>query len=145
MPTNYSNPSEYEQSVYEFLLIRDAQINICFPIYEPIFANTSSFLSQTDRCFRRLFSGSSGKFVFLLRVFAVRAVLEERIKLVNWGITVQKYSSTAEICVITSLVIHSFIHSLSEYKRQTVIWCICTKCNIYFVTISFMWGWKWVC
>jgi hypothetical protein len=44
--TNYSNPSVYEQSVYDFSLIRDAQINTCFSIYEPIFACTSSFLSQ---------------------------------------------------------------------------------------------------
>jgi hypothetical protein len=46
----YSNASVYEQSVYEFSLIRDAQINTCFSIYEPIFAYTSSVLSQTDRC-----------------------------------------------------------------------------------------------
>jgi hypothetical protein len=49
----YSNPSLYEQSVYEFLLIRDAQINTCFSIYEPIFTNTSSFLSQNECCSRR--------------------------------------------------------------------------------------------
>jgi hypothetical protein len=48
----YSNFSVYEQSVYEFSLVRDAQINTCFPIYEPVFACTSSFLSQTDRCSR---------------------------------------------------------------------------------------------
>jgi hypothetical protein len=41
----YSNPS-----VYEFLLIWDAQINIRFSIYEPIFAYMSYFLRQTDRC-----------------------------------------------------------------------------------------------
>jgi hypothetical protein len=45
----YSN-TVYEQWVYEFSLIRDAQINACFSIYEPVFAYTSSFLSQTDRC-----------------------------------------------------------------------------------------------
>jgi hypothetical protein len=34
----YSNPSVYEQSVYEFSLIRiNAEINTCFSIYEPIF------------------------------------------------------------------------------------------------------------
>jgi hypothetical protein len=54
----YSNPSVYEQSVYEFSLIRDAQINTCFSIYEPIFAHTSSFLSQTDRCSRREVMGN---------------------------------------------------------------------------------------
>jgi hypothetical protein len=38
---------------------------------------------------RSLFpSGSNGKLIFVLRVFALRAVLEERIKLVNRGITV---------------------------------------------------------
>jgi hypothetical protein len=84
----YSNPSEYEQSVYEFSLIRDAQINTCFSVYEPIFAYTSSFLSQIDRCSRRLFSGSNGKLNFILWVFALPAVLEERIKLVNRGIIV---------------------------------------------------------
>jgi hypothetical protein len=84
----YSKPSVYERSVYEFSLIRDEQINTCFSIYEPIFAHTSSFLSQTDRCSRRLFSGSNGKLIFVLRVFVLRAVLEERIKLVNRGIPV---------------------------------------------------------
>jgi hypothetical protein len=79
----YSNPS-----VYEFSLKRDAQINTCFSIYEPIFTYTSSFLSQTDRCSRRLFSGSNGKLIVVLRVFVLRAVLEERIKLVNRGIPV---------------------------------------------------------
>jgi hypothetical protein len=49
----YSNPSVYKQSVYEFSLVQDAQINTCFSIYEPIFAYTSSFLSQTDLCSRR--------------------------------------------------------------------------------------------
>jgi hypothetical protein len=70
-PTKYSNPSIYEQSVYEFSLVRDAQINTCFSIYEQIFAYTSSFLSQTDRCSRRLFSGNNGKLIFVLRVFAL--------------------------------------------------------------------------
>jgi hypothetical protein len=84
----YSNPSVYEQSVYKFSLIRDAQISTCFSIYKPIFACTSSFRSQTDRCSRHLFSGSDGKLIFVLRVFALQAVLEERIKLVNRGITV---------------------------------------------------------
>jgi hypothetical protein len=51
-----------------------------FSIYEPIFACTSSFLSQTDRCSHREVMGN-------LRVFDFRAVLEERIKLVNRGIT----------------------------------------------------------
>jgi hypothetical protein len=85
----YSNPSVYEQSVFEFSLIRDAQINTCFSIYEPIFAYTSSFLSQTDRCSWRIFSGSNGKLIFVLRVFALQAILEERIKIVNRGITVE--------------------------------------------------------
>jgi hypothetical protein len=54
----YSNPSVYEQSVYEFSLIRDAQINMCFSIYEPIFAYTSSPLSQTDHYSRREVMGN---------------------------------------------------------------------------------------
>jgi hypothetical protein len=47
--TQYSNPSVYEQSVYEFSLIQDAQINPCFSIYKPIFTYMISFLSQTNR------------------------------------------------------------------------------------------------
>jgi hypothetical protein len=48
--SHYSNLSVFEQSVYKFSLIRDAQINtFFFSIYEPIFAYTSSFLSQMDR------------------------------------------------------------------------------------------------
>jgi hypothetical protein len=96
----YSNPSVYEQSVYEFTLIRDAQINM-FSIYEPIFACTSSFLSQTDRCSRRLFSGSNRKLIFVSRLFALRVVLEERIKLVNRGISVTHYD---EICLATCFI-----------------------------------------
>jgi hypothetical protein len=47
--TLYSNPSVFEQSV-EFSQTRDAQINTCFSIYEPVCAYTSFFPSQTDRC-----------------------------------------------------------------------------------------------
>jgi hypothetical protein len=54
----YSNPSVYEQSVYEF----SAQINTCFSIYKPIFANTSSFRSQTDRYSCREVMGNSFSF-----------------------------------------------------------------------------------
>jgi hypothetical protein len=79
----YNNPSVYDKSVYEFSLIRDAQINTRFSINEPIFACTSFFLSQTDCCSLRLFSGSNGKLIFVLRVFAERAVLEDRITLVK--------------------------------------------------------------
>jgi hypothetical protein len=58
----YSNSSVYEQSVYLFSLKRDAQTNTCFfLIYEPIFAYTSSFLSQTDRCSQHLFSDQARK------------------------------------------------------------------------------------
>jgi hypothetical protein len=46
---SYSNPLVYEQSVYKFSLIRNAQINTCFSIHEPIFAYMSSFFLQTDR------------------------------------------------------------------------------------------------
>jgi hypothetical protein len=89
----YRNPSVYKQLVYEFLLIQDAKINTCFSIYEPIFAFTSPFLLQTDRCSWHLFLGSNGKLIFVLRVFALRTALEERIKLVNWGIPVFSKSS----------------------------------------------------
>jgi hypothetical protein len=68
----YINPSIYEQSVYEFSLIRDAQINTCFSIYESIFAYTSSVLSQTDRCSGRHVSGSNGKLIFVFRDFALQ-------------------------------------------------------------------------
>jgi hypothetical protein len=71
-------PSVYEQSVYDFSRIRDAQINTCFSIYEPIFAYTSFFLSQTDRCSRREVMGN----------LRLRVVLEERLQLENRGITV---------------------------------------------------------
>jgi ABC-type phosphate/phosphonate transport system permease subunit len=84
----YSNPSVYKQSVYEFSLIRDAQIYTCFSIYEPIFTCMSSFLLQTDHCSQCLFSGNNGKLIFVLQVFALRAVWEERIKLLNRGIPV---------------------------------------------------------
>jgi hypothetical protein len=56
-----------------------------FSIYEPIFAYMNSFLSQTNRCSRREVTGN---YFFVARIFALRAVLEERIKLVNRGITV---------------------------------------------------------
>jgi hypothetical protein len=97
----YSNPSVYEQSVYEFSLIRDAHINTCFSICEPFFACMSSFLSQADRCSRSLFSGSNGKLIFVLRVFALRAVLEDRIKLVNRGIPVSFHSCFANSSYVT--------------------------------------------
>jgi hypothetical protein len=83
--SDVQDPSVHEQAVYEFSLIRDAQINtFFFSIYEPILAHTSSFLSHTDRCSRRLFSGSNGKLIFVLRVFALRAVLEERKPRDSW-------------------------------------------------------------
>jgi hypothetical protein len=64
--------------------MKDAQINTCFSIYEPIFACTSYSLSQTDHCSRCRFSGSNGKLIFVLRVFALQAVSEEeRIKFIN--------------------------------------------------------------
>jgi hypothetical protein len=69
--TKYKNLLENEQSVYKFLWKQDAQINTCFSIYGPILDYTSSFLSQTNRCSRRLFSGSNGKLIFVLRVFAL--------------------------------------------------------------------------
>jgi hypothetical protein len=57
-----------------------------FSIYEPIFVYTSSFLLQADRCSQHLFLGSNGKLIFILWIFALQAVLEERIKLINRGI-----------------------------------------------------------
>jgi hypothetical protein len=89
-PIQYRNTSVYEQPVSEFSLIRDAHINTCSSVYEPIFAYTSSFLSQTDRC---SLSGSNGKLIFVSRVFALRAVLDERIKLVNRGVPVLSSSN----------------------------------------------------
>jgi hypothetical protein len=64
-----------------------------FSIYEPIFAYTSSFLSQTDHCSRHLFLGSNGKLIFVLRIFALRTFVEDRIKLVNRGMAVFDYST----------------------------------------------------
>jgi hypothetical protein len=113
---NYSN-----LSVYEFLQIRDAQINTCFSIYKPIFAYTSSFLLQTDHCSQHLFSGSNGKLISILQVFALQAVLEEWIKLINWRIPVLAlfssqeelitkyrfcicYDITSKICTITTIL-----------------------------------------
>jgi hypothetical protein len=93
----YSNPSVYEQSVSEFSLIRDAQINTCFSIYKSIFTYTTSFLLQTDHCSWRLFSGSNGKLICVLRVFTLRAVLEEQIKLINQGIPVYSEYNNLEI------------------------------------------------
>jgi hypothetical protein len=81
----------YNTVIFRFTSFRLYEMHKLMPvflIYEPIFANTSSFLSQIERCSRRLFSGSNGKLIFVLRVFVLRAVLEERIKLVNPGITV---------------------------------------------------------
>ena len=46
----------YEQSVCEYSLIRGAQTNVFFSVYEPPFAYKSSFLSPADRTYRHLFS-----------------------------------------------------------------------------------------
>jgi hypothetical protein len=67
-----------------------------FPLYEmhkliPFFNFRANFRSYEllPLANRSLFpSGSNGKLIFVLLVFALRAVLEERIKLVNRGITV---------------------------------------------------------
>jgi hypothetical protein len=69
----YSNPSVYEQSVYLFFSLR-ANFRLCELL--PL-ANRSLFPS-----------GSNGKLIFVLRIFALRAVLEDRIKIVNRMITV---------------------------------------------------------
>jgi hypothetical protein len=82
--SEYSNLSVYEQSVHEFSLVRDAQINTCF-----FFQFTSRLYELLPLSNRSLFpSASNGKLIFVLRVFALRAVLEGRIKLLNRGITV---------------------------------------------------------
>jgi hypothetical protein len=86
----YSKPSENEQSVYEFSLVWDAQINTCFSICEPIF----TFWASSSHKLIVVLGASSRKLIFVLRVFALRAVLEERIKLVHQGITV--FCSMAE-------------------------------------------------
>jgi hypothetical protein len=106
--TLYSNPSVYEQSVYEFSLLWDAQINACFLIYEPVSAYTSSFLSQTDRS--QCFSGSNGKLLFILRVFASWAVLEEWIKLVNQGIPVVRKKGISYLSQL-EFVTHTHTHT----------------------------------
>jgi hypothetical protein len=101
-------------------LIRDAQINACFSIYEPIFAYMSSFLSQTDFCSRRLFSGSNGKLIFVLRVFALRAVLEDLIKLVNRGIPVYYSVHIPSVTLFVSLKLRKSngIHLKLERKNS---------------------------
>jgi hypothetical protein len=86
---SYSNPSVYEQSVYEFSLVRDAQINTSFSIYEPIFA----FRAPSSHKPIVVPGASSRKLIFVLRVFVLLAVLEERIKLVNRGIAVFSFET----------------------------------------------------
>jgi hypothetical protein len=80
----YSNPSVYQQLVYEFLLIRDGKLL-------PVFQISSQFLFIRAPSSHKPIvvpGASSRKLIFVLRVFALRVVLEERIKLVNRGITV---------------------------------------------------------
>jgi hypothetical protein len=82
----YRNPSVYEKSVYEFSLIRDAQINTCF--FFNLQANFRLY-ELLPLANRPLFpSGSNRKLIFVLRVSALRAVSEERIKLENRWIIV---------------------------------------------------------
>jgi hypothetical protein len=88
LPSNTVIPRYTSIQITSFRFIRDAQINkkkLLFNLranffkYELLpFANRSLFSS-----------GSNGKLIFVLRVFALRAVLEELIKLVNRGITVR--------------------------------------------------------
>lgn len=42
------------QSVYEFLFMDDAQINMCSSASKPVFSYTSCFLLQTSLCFQHL-------------------------------------------------------------------------------------------
>jgi hypothetical protein len=76
----YSNPSVYEQLVYEFSLVWDAQINAWFFNLQAIRAPSSRKLI--------VIPDVNGKLIFVLQVFASQAVLEERIKLINQGITI---------------------------------------------------------
>jgi hypothetical protein len=46
--------------------------------------------------------GSNGKLIFVLQVFALQAVLEEQIKLVNQGITVLPNSGHPALTTITT-------------------------------------------
>jgi hypothetical protein len=87
-PEIYSNPSVYEQSVYEFSHIRDAQINTYFFNLRANFREYELHPLANRSLFGSNPSGSNGKLILVLWVFALRAVLEERIKLVNRGITV---------------------------------------------------------
>jgi hypothetical protein len=65
----------------------------------PVFQFTSQFSLIRAASSRKptVVSGaSSRKLIFILRIFDLRAVLEERIKLVNRGITVEAYRDIKE-------------------------------------------------
>jgi hypothetical protein len=65
---------------------------------------------------RSLFpSGSNGKLIFILRIFALRALLEERIQLVNRGIPVPSYKST-RLCNPEDQ--HRHLHRRENLKSQ---------------------------
>jgi hypothetical protein len=93
-----------------------------------------SFFSQTDRCSRLLFSGSNGELIFVLRVFALRGVLEERIKLVIRGIPVLPY-----VCqpLHTSWYIGLFnIHDFSEDNSAAILGSFpAVSCIVYIIII----------
>jgi hypothetical protein len=67
--SSWSNPSENGQSVYEFSLIRAAQINACFSIYEPIFV-----LRAPSSYKPIVVPVGNRKLIFAQRVFVLRAV-----------------------------------------------------------------------
>jgi hypothetical protein len=87
----------------------------------------SSFLLQTDHYSRCLFSGSNGKLIFVLRVFTVRAVLEEWIKLVNRGIPEKaKMHCAHHIAVVYIVYIIKFANWYHKWIHTATVfgWCV---------------------
>jgi hypothetical protein len=86
----------------------------------------------------------NGKSIFVLRIFALRAVLEERIKLVNRGITV--FLRTIPIIVVIFLTLAStFTESVNAYNLQSwnrlpaiIIRCLPTFTLYTLYTLSFI-------
>jgi hypothetical protein len=96
-------------------------------------ANFRSYLLPLAN--RSLFrSGSNEKLIFVLRVFALRAVLEERIKLVNRGITV--FGLTKKIILAdgtnTKLIylLDNFSYWLSLQFLNKELYYLCSLPNI---------------
>jgi hypothetical protein len=73
-------------------------------------------------------SGSNGKLIFVLQVFALRAVLEEQINLVNQGITVIVLFDSINQFFVDSFKNNLFIPStifiiFKEHSSSSVIHC----------------------